>query len=172
MFNRESWGAFEGEEHQQVLRELFASLTASGALKPQLCRWRLIPPIRGSEKSQSRNARGEAIGGRNVIPMVALARASYQCGCWIEWRDKRGRAAELPAPSLELDEFAFAERHLGSLVREHACVMHYDGKHTRTSEADGTKAGVTWWTAKRCERNGGHQGGIEDDFCGRCGGAL
>ncbi|MHB8359239.1 MAG: hypothetical protein ACYDCP_07055 [Thermoplasmataceae archaeon] len=56
---------------------------------------------------------------------VAIARAAYECGCWIDWEDRGGAA--LPAPGCSGDEFAFAERCLGGLVGERLCQRHGGG---------------------------------------------
>ena len=65
-------------------------------LVPQVCRW-------------SRSRRG-------------TVKAAYDCGCWITWLDTPG--VQLPQPTSDGDEGAFAERFLGARVGEFACRRH------------------------------------------------
>jgi hypothetical protein len=132
-------------------------LRASGALERQVCAWHLT-----AER---------------------LAQARYRCGCWIAWEHPTDRCRDLvgpfPPPSADLDEFDFAEAHLGPLVCERACRRH-GGKGEIDYSVDGYgKAlheltdGLSWWTQARCKAHGGHKRewkGItaELPFCARC----
>lgn len=137
--------------HIEELARLMEELQASGALLPQMCRWRLravaSEPI----------VRHGYWGGE-----LHLVRASYKCGCWIEWQDLRGRVAPLPPRSDALDEFAFAEEHLGALEAEHACAIHGGPFDSSPDDDD------SWWTPARCLAYGGHHPDATD-ACDRCG---
>ncbi|MDE2106220.1 MAG: hypothetical protein KGL39_53870 [Patescibacteria group bacterium] len=56
------------------------------------------------------------------------ARASYRCGCWVEWEDPD--ESEMPGPTEYGDEFEFAEEHLGKLLAESVCKKHGGRKDT------------------------------------------
>jgi hypothetical protein len=112
---------------------LFDYLRRKGALKPVLCRWE--------------RARGEAI-------------ARYACGCFIAWLDDP--RVELPPDGYDGDEGAFAEQHLGPLLREKGCERH--GNYSEPARVTSPRRG--YWTEARCEAYG-HVPGRQK--CPRCG---
>jgi hypothetical protein len=158
-------GNSEGEDHTQALAALLDELTKSGALLAQLCRWKAyaLPAPNIDEPACTVHAIRECQelagtwGGQQHF-----ARASYKCGCWIEWQDRKIRAA-LPLPSLDKDEFEFAALHLGPLVKEFACKAH--GGPMLCSPSDDE---TLWWTARRCVAAGGHLEPVSS-ACPRCG---
>lgn len=142
---------YTDEVHIEELAKLMDALKASGALKPQMCRWR------------TRAVASEPVVQHNYwAGAVHFARASYRCGCWIEWRLQGNRDLELPPDSDHADEFEFAKAHLGPLEAEHACKIH-GGPADCTPDDDDP-----WWTPARCVTYGGHH--VDQfDNCVRCG---
>ena len=157
-------GNSEGEDHVEALAALLEELRTSGAMLAQLCRWKayaLPVPNTGA---------ADVIAIRECKELVGtwggqqhFARASYKCGCWIEWQDRKIRGVELPLPSLDRDEFEFASLHLGPLVKEFACKIH--GGPMVCSPSDDE---APWWTARRCVVAGGHLEPVAS-ACPRCG---
>ena len=153
-----------------ALAELFEQLRATGALKLQNCRWRAfalaLPPrhdllIDLAAEALNRTSEGNWGGKQHY------ARASYECGCWIEWYDKQTRTKELPKPSRDLDEFSFAIEQLGSLFQEKACKLHGNYLFYETDDTHhGALPGRGWWTTNRCLMHKGHE--FVEGVCQRC----
>lgn len=121
------------------LRELATELLRTRVMTPQLCIWRRWASRRGT----------------------LIARATYACGCWVEWQDSAG--VELPAPTEDGDEFEFAEQFLGRLIAERACARHGGPCVSFPRDPERRR---DWWTPERCAALGGHLS--EVGVCPRC----
>lgn len=138
--------------HIGELARIMDELRESGALLPQMCRWRafaLPEPKTGAADIIAIRECAETSGVWGG--QQHFARASYKCGCWIEWQDKQWRIKPLPQPSTSLDELSYAEAHLGPLVREYSCKIHGASGISFHHDADiGSGKVRVWWTASRC----------------------